>query len=368
MMNPLINFGKGLFLITTLYSAISTNLYGQIFYTHEEVELTPQGVILPRIDTATIAPPVKGQVIFDVRQSRLMFYNGSEWVGLEGIFERVDSSNLIRPRLSRVGDNFLVGSERIEFGGYLSGMGRLFFHENKRAFRAGSDFDLYKDTTGKTYEFGGNRNWNIDSLGIYSFASGIGTKATGDFGASALGFESSAAGEYGASALGESSIARGNNGAVAMGYNSVASGNYGSIALGDNAVSNGNYGAIAMGFETHANGDYSMSSGFRSIAEGEGSVVGGKNNKAQSYYEKTIGFFADTVVGANAHQWIPGNILFAIGNGTSHSDRRNALTLLKNGKLGLGVTEPNQDLTIFDQDETGSSIIRMYTQYRFDSE
>ena len=74
-------------------------------------------------------------------------------------------------------DDFIFGADSINFGG--SGAENKFFYDkDKGAFRAGSI---------------GSTNWDIDSLGFFSFAVGNNVKASGDI-ATAFGYSTAATG------------------------------------------------------------------------------------------------------------------------------------------------------------------------------
>ncbi len=195
----------------------------------------------------------------------------------------------------------------------VSGAGRrMMWYADKAAFRAG-----YVDGT----------QWNKDSIGIYSFAAGICTKAKGTGGATALGNSTSASGVGGATALGYMATASGSYGAIAAGYMSTASGAYASTAFGENTIANGGDGSTALGAYTTASGRASLSANLRTVAN--------------SYAEAVFGIFNDTATTPNKTSWVSTDRLFEIGNGTTFNARSNALTILKNGKIGIGTTSPN---------------------------
>lgn len=63
--------------------------------------------------------------------------------------------------------------------------------------------------------------------------------------------------------------------------------------------------------------------------------VWGRGNNAQSINETVLGRYADTVANANRFVWEDDDQLFVIGNGSSSSNRNNALTVLKNGNTEI---------------------------------
>lgn len=243
----------------------------------------------------------------------------------------------------------------------VSGMGRrMMWYADKAAFRVG---------------FVPGVNWDKDSIGDYSFAAGFDTKANGII-SFASGSNSIASGNYGATAMGIYSTASGDEGSTSMGYHTTASGSYGATAIGCNNVASGTasmafgyyttasggYGATSIGEHTTASGDYgSMAIGcnttslgsYGAIALGTYSMVisnaalaANRYTVANSYAEAVFGQYNDTATSQNKISWVNTDRLFEIGNGLSSTSRSNALTVLKNGRVGIGTTTPNTKLEV----------------------
>lgn len=277
----------------------------------------------------------------------------------------------------------------------ISGEGRrMMWYADKAAFRVG-------------YVFGAN--WDKDSIGLYSFAAGVDVKAIGPnstaFGESTIafglnatafglgstaGFRSTAFGYYSnangvnSTAFGNSAVANG-MGSIAFGNNSVANGNY-ALAAGYNAVANGDYAssighttsasgnyAAAFGSGTTASGNYStsfgqgssaggpnsFSGGMLAIANGDASTAFGFNGYAAGDYSFAAGkstvakAVGGVALGANndnsdtpSSTANPSDRIFQIGNGETATIRSNAITVLRNGYVGIGVTNPAFKLTV----------------------
>jgi hypothetical protein len=209
-----------------------------------------------------------------------------------------------------------------------SGAGvRMMWYSDKAAFRAGdaSNVNWDKDSIG-AYSFAGGRG--TKALGIYSFAMGT-SKATGAY-AAALGDNVTASGTK-SFATGQTSYARGSF-SFAAGQTSFADGNS-SVAMGENANAIGDYStAFSYG---HALGNYSFAQGYFSTADGEYSSVFGNRTRAKSYSSFVLGRYNDTT-STDSYNWNTSDPLFIIGNGTGPSNRSNAVTVLKNGNVGLG--------------------------------
>ena len=191
------------------------------------------------------------------------------------------------------------------------------------------------------------------SLGRYSFAMGLGSlsdhqgsfsigtnaSATGDF-ALAMGYNTQASAKFsnafgiGSVASGLRSFAAGSStasglGSVALG-NSKASGRY-SFAMGTFVVKN----ILDPTLMTHASGDYSAAIG-----------VG---TSAHSYCMMALGSYNLTGT-ASLNSWVERDPIFVVGNGRrtvgTMVERSNALTILKNGNIGIGTSTPTYLLDV----------------------
>lgn len=197
-----------------------------------------------------------------------------------------------------------------------SGAGsRMMWYPAKAAFRAGT-----VDGT----------DWDKDNIGNQSFAGGFNTKAKG-FGAFSMGSTNISSGDVSAS-FGYSNVASG-DAALTFGIYSTASG-YSSATIGSSNVAQGTY-AISLGFNNWAVADNSIAMGANNVARALFSTALGYSNVALSPNSLVIGSYNDTTLTDK---------LFEIGNG-SFSARSNALTVLRNGNLGIGNINPTNLLT-----------------------
>ena len=196
----------------------------------------------------------------------------------------------------------------------IQGIGsRLMWYPQKAAFRAG-----VVDGT----------QWNKDSIGRYSFATGNNTKARGE-GGFATGFETTA---YGFSS-------------VATGVGTIASG-YASTAMGVNTTASGTY-STAMGLFTTASGTYSTAMGFNATASGNTSTAMGVNTTASGNYSTAMGFYST----AN------GDFSTAMGNEVS-----------TNGNNGAFIIGDNSTGTTTNSSATNEMTTRFAGGYRFFSD
>ncbi|MES2649972.1 MAG: tail fiber domain-containing protein [Bacteroidota bacterium] len=225
--------------------------------------------------------------------------------------------------------------------------GRMFlWYADKGAFRSGyfNYTQLLKDSIGK-YSFAMGEGAmaiekNSVSLGFLTRARGLNSVAMGDGSvaegesALAMGYHAIASGET-SFAIGKYTIASGNS-SIAMGNGTVASGplsvafNYGTKAIGE-------YSA-AFNFNSRATGANATAMGLNSIASGNSSTTMGEGTWATSNGETAVGTYNLSYEG--------GQRIFTVGIGTSNDSRKNAMTILKSGYVGIGTVNPDVTLSV----------------------
>jgi uncharacterized protein (TIGR02145 family) len=202
-----------------------------------------------------------------------------------------------------------------------------------------------------------NANWNADSIGTWSTGIGFSTKAKGPF-SLALGVQTTASGitstalGYSTTASGENSVSMGSvtkaTGpvATAMGYDTRSTG-FASTAMGINTKSNAN-ATTTMGSGTIAHGVQSTAMGFESRAMGNISNASGLNSIAKGYASTVIGLYNDSILLTNQTVIDPLTPLFVVGNGDGFGvgQRSNAMVVRKDGKVGIGTSNPDSKLHI----------------------
>ena len=129
---------------------------------------------------------------------------------------------------------------------------------------------------------------------------------------------------------------------VAMGFSTIASGSN-SVAFGTDTKASG-LASTAMGASTAASGNFSLATGGANTASGDNSTAMGHITKANSYSSLVIGQLNDTT-SISRTEWNLLDPVFAIGIGEG-SVRKNAMTVLKNGKTGIGTLSPQKLLHI----------------------
>jgi hypothetical protein len=129
------------------------------------------------------------------------------------------------------------------------------------------------------------------------------------------------------------------------GSSSIASATY-SAAIGVNNEAT-DIGAIAIGGGNISKAFYSLATGHENMASATYSTVTGAENKAKHYGGFVTGIFNDTLLNGGETLFInDNNRIFQIGNGTSNTNRSNAVTVLQSGNTGIATTQPKTRLDV----------------------
>ncbi|MEO6130573.1 MAG: hypothetical protein ABIQ02_01905, partial [Saprospiraceae bacterium] len=178
---------------------------------------------------------------------------------------------------------------------------RMMWYADKAAFRAGAILGT---------------QWDKDSIGLRSVAMGADTKAKG----------------FSSTALGSSTNA--------IGVASTA------LGLGNSALGSA---TTAMGQSSKAIGNISTSMGNLTTARSDQSTTMGNNTIARAFASLVIGRFNDTTTQIpSLFNWFDADPVFVIGNGSANNARKNAITILKNGKTGINTNNPIAMLHVKD--------------------
>ena len=46
----------------------------------EEVELRPDGIVIPRLETSSVVSPTEGQVVYQSSDDTIYFFDGTDWL------------------------------------------------------------------------------------------------------------------------------------------------------------------------------------------------------------------------------------------------------------------------------------------------
>ncbi len=144
---------------------------------------------------------------------------------------------------------------------------------------------------------------------------------------------------------GRTNTAGGNYSVVLGGRDQDALGGYSLAGGGQNNIAGGGYSTSIGGTANRSPGDYATTvGGFDNSASGNYSVALGSGLLAPSERQIAIGAYNQMMNGLGLPT--PTDPIFVIGNGTSSSARSNAVTMLRNGNLGVGTTTPTRLLSV----------------------
>lgn len=142
------------------------------------------------------------------------------------------------------------------------------------------------------------------------------------------------------------------NGSVAMGSKTRASA-YQSFAMGFKSWATGPI-STAIGTGAHALASYSTAVGWGPSASGVGSAAIGLATTAKAFAAVSLGIWNDNSDNPDSILPRPNDRIFQIGNGEilfSNNNyvlgsQGNAMTVLRNGNVGIGTVRPNQKLVV----------------------
>ena len=230
---------------------------------------------------------------------------------------------------------------------------RLMWIPEKKAFRAG-------EVTGT--------QWDANYIGDHSFVgAGIDNTASGDRSFVGGGSDNTATGVLSFAGGGFTNDASGNLSFVGGGSFNIALGSESFVGGGSENTASGVLSFVGSGEDNTALGSYSfVGSGEDNTASGDRSFVGGGENLvARSYGEVVFGLNNTDYAPNSAITFDTSDRLFVIGNGTSFFSRSDAMTVLKNGNVGIGTSSPDEKLHVVGNIcYTGTSAACSDTRYK----
>jgi hypothetical protein len=260
----------------------------------------------------------------------------------------VDSAGIATDVTRATGDySFAIGggSQALDVGAFTFGIGNTALGPFSIAMG-------YKTTANQFFSTSiGN---STHSTGFNSTAMGYQTTASGKISTS-MGRMTTASGDY-STAIGNMSQASGLM-STAIGAGTTASGDY------STAIGNGTQARLpsstAMGYGTIADNFYATAMGNETTASGRISTAMGYLTTAPSAYETAIGIYNTDYIPNQTFTWDSTDRLFVIGNGWF--EQSNAMTILKNGHLGLqSVTNPTYAFELPNNSDIGIGHARAY--------
>ena len=102
--------------------------------------------------------------------------------------------------------------------------------------------------------------------------------------------------------------------------------------------------SLAVGTSVQAAGRNAAAFGSNTGATGENATAIGDHTQAQGIDQFVAGSY--NLLQGTPNSASPNDHIFAIGNGTDDSHRSNALTVLRNGSVGIGTSTPNAKLDV----------------------
>ncbi len=313
-----------------------------------DVVSSNKGILIPRIDynNRPTTGLTSGLLIYVTTNgpsgnNTFYYYNGSDWtiLGGGGSSEWTDEGTVLHPA-------DLSGAEDVAIGGttsggadiYLGATGAAVFNEqsNDADFRIEGDNDanvFFVDAS--LDDIGIGTNTPTAKLHIYETGTGKGNVLfQGDYGDG---------GDPPVTGAGARMMWYPDKAAFRTGYvdgtqwDKASIGNY-SFASNYNTVASGTC-SFASGNGTTASGSYSFASGEGTTASGDYSAAMGYYTTAQAYASLAIGRY--NVVSGTTNSWVATDPVFVVGIGTgTGASSANALTVLKNGNVGIGTTAP----------------------------
>ncbi|WP_405224744.1 hypothetical protein [Dokdonia sp. Asnod1-B02] len=344
-----------------------------------DITSTEAGILIPRMtetEKEDIDSPVKGLLVFqDDGNEGFWYFDGTIWVPIDNKGEFISIGGVIRNTTNRKVDDFVVGSTTLENIAGGDDDRRLFFDKSRGAFRAGyNDDDSWDDANRGNYSVA--LGFNSVASGTFSTNIGRGGDTSGDYAVS-IGRENTVSGANATSFgyINESSAAY----ATTFGRGNVASGEYAmagvlaskatglhSVALGNTSTASGE-NSFALGRLNQASGLNSIAFGFTNVADKEGAIAMGNVNRAngdrsvalgnnllaRSYSEVAVGLYNTDYTPASTSLTVGEDRIFSVGNGFRTggvTTFNNALTILKNGHVGIGTDNPGEALEIHGDD------------------
>ncbi|MEZ4851367.1 MAG: tail fiber domain-containing protein [Bacteroidia bacterium] len=361
------------YLFTVVLLSISISLFAQISVNNDnsdpdasamlDVKSTTRGMLVPRMTTAqrtAIVSPATGLLVFDSSTNSFWVWASGQWheLNADGTGEtlvdtdgdtkvQVEASpdeDIIRitaknTEMLQLNENGLFSAGTFNLSGVppVNGAGvRTMWVPKLAALRVG-------EVTGT--------QWDQDSIGHHS--SVLGGK----------GNKIPFSGTFTTIGGGQFNSAAGINTFLGGGYFNTGSGNDAFLGGGANNIASGFASSLGGGFYNTASGDYSFVGGGNSnTAAGSYTVVaGGIGITAPSFAEAVFGTYPGSYSPASATAFVSTDRLFVVGNGTNAGNRSNALTILKNGNIGVGTTNPEGKLHVAG-DYFGKGHIWLYAQ------
>ncbi len=234
-----------------------------------DINATDKGLLIPRVETSSVASPATGLMVYQPSDNGFYFYNGTEWQKLGTVVQNeiADADGDTKIQVEKTADEDIIrmdikGAERLSIISDSSGRTRIEWPDNRGNIANGLNA-LAANTFGKnnianglnTLENNTTGGWNI-ALGTFALRSNVTGFNNLAFGFSSLTSNTTGNGNiaHGTYALSGNSTGAHNiaQGYSALGYNSSGNNNIaqGYYALGNNSTGSDN---IALGYRAGFN-------------------------------------------------------------------------------------------------------------------
>lgn len=284
-----------------------------------------KGVLVPRMTSAqriAIPAPATGLLVFDTNTSGFWYYTGSQWLEMISAGNNLWSKTGNDIYNSNTG-NIGIGTNTPKSYFNVAQNKTVIFGSDSLSSVVGNKFIWFPSKGAIRFgklDFTGT-GWDYANIGVNSIAIGDLTRASGP--------QSFVQG-YGSTASGFYSFARG--------FAATASGDH-SMAFGQNMVATGSR-AMALGEGARQDGDFSFSNGYNNIVTGDFASAFGLGLSARTYNSFVVGRYNDSITASSSSSWVVNDPLFVVGNGTADNARSNAMTIVKNGNVGIHNNNP----------------------------
>lgn len=223
-----------------------------------------------------------------------------------------------------------IGAQDTATKPFSIAMGR----ECKASAMYSSTIGGYKNIASGFFSFIGGGQENMITNQYSAIIGGVHNDVSGQFAGVLAGSGNTASGQNAAIAGGASNIADntwafigGGNMNIASHSNTVVVGGTSDTASGNHSsIINGKYNRAEGWYSTVINGSYNKAYGQNSL------ILGGRYNKTNDFCEVILGQYA-TIGAGSQYLWEDSDRIFVIGNGSSTSNRSDAVKILKDGSV-----------------------------------
>lgn len=221
----------------------------------------------------------------------------------------------------------------------------------QNSFGTGSNNNATSQDCFVTGNFNTTSNFYTSAFGNNNTASGQGATVFGNFNTSS-GQNSAAFGAFN-NVSGQNSLVSGQNNNVS-GQKSISNGQSNSITadncstFGSGNTASGN-NSFCSGSSNQSTATNTFTAGNNNQATGENSAAFGSNSNSPSFSEFSIGVNPTDYTPVSTSLFEGSDKIFNVGNGVDSTNKSDALTILKNGDIGVGINN-------FESNTTGEKL------------